>query len=537
MALDAIERSPKLKESLRQFDHASLGCGERDILRAGLIEESLPEDHRRQGSNSVVVEIDTLLRPESSEESLDFEPISLDFLETAPHPEMLGRLDRYAIERVIGIGGMGIVLKAYDTELHRVVAIKVLAPQLAHRFTARRRFAREAQAAAAVVHSHVIPIHNVESDGKLPYLVMQYVAGESLQQRVDRLGPLTITETLRIAQQTASGLAAAHAQGLVHRDVKPANILLEDQVERVLLSDFGLARTVDDASLTRTGVVAGTPWYMSPEQALGDSIDHRSDLFSLGCVICFMLTGRPPFPAKNAMAVLNRICHEPHVDIPSVRADLPAEIWNVVCRLLAKDRDSRFGTAMEVEAELAGLLSAHQRGELKPASRGSRKTLWGRVVAHTRTLTKLQWSGMVIIGLCLCCLSLYSGALVRVWLMSLATPSASDATSFVQPAFQYSAIPDPTDGQVNKSPVQAKDRSLTVKELRELIRQYEALTDEQALMAAEIESLEQQLNAYELDSTAPMPEVDPAGMDPFFDGVHSLMTELKMYEQTLFERN
>ena len=208
----------------------------------------------------------------------------LDFLGPPSHPEMLGRLGRYEIERVIGTGGMGIVLRGFDTELHRPVAIKVLAPYLAHNGAARQRFAREGRAAAAVVHEHVVAIYNVESDGEVPFLVMQYVAGESLQDRVEREGPLGTKEILRIGIQAAAGLAAAHQQGLVHRDIKPANILLESGVERALLTDFGLARAIDDASLTHTGIVAGTPHYMSPEQASGQSIDHRSDLF--GSVRC-----------------------------------------------------------------------------------------------------------------------------------------------------------------------------------------------------------------------------------------------------------
>ncbi len=160
--------------------------------------------------------------------------------------------------------------------------MKVLAPQLAVSAPARKRFAREAQATAAILHPNVMPILTVHSSGKLPYIVMPYVACESLQQRIDRTGPLELVDILRIGIQTANGLAAAHAQGLVHRDVKPANILLEIGVERVMLTDFGLARAIDDASITRTGVIAGTPLYMSPEQARGEAIDARSDLFSLG---------------------------------------------------------------------------------------------------------------------------------------------------------------------------------------------------------------------------------------------------------------
>src|SRR5437588_6254974 len=145
--------------------------------------------------------------------------------------------------------------------------------------------------------------HAVEEAGPVPYLVMEYVRGSSLQDRLDQSGPLELKEILRIGMQIASGLAAAHAQGLVHRDIKPANILLENGVERVKLTDFGLARAVDDASLTQSGVVAGTPMYMSPEQADGLPVDCRSDLFSLGSVLYAMCTGRPPFRAPSAVAV------------------------------------------------------------------------------------------------------------------------------------------------------------------------------------------------------------------------------------------
>ncbi len=168
---------------------------------------------------------------------------------------------------------MGVVLKGFDGDLHRPVAIKVLAPHLAHNAAARKRFAREAQAVAAVIHPHVIPIFNVEVEQRFPFLVMSLVDGPSLQTYVDAHGPLPIDVALRIAQQTAIGLAAAHAQGLIHRDVKPANILLDGNLLRVVLSDFGLARMVDDASMTRTGIVTGTPHYMSPEQAGGEN--HR----------------------------------------------------------------------------------------------------------------------------------------------------------------------------------------------------------------------------------------------------------------------
>jgi hypothetical protein len=282
-------------------------------------------------------------------------------LAPASHPELMGRIGRYDVERVIGAGGMGVVLKAHDTELNRPIAVKVLAGHLSHVGAARERFAREGRAAAAVVHEHVVAIYNVETSGEVPFLVMQYVPGRSLQARVDADGPLAVEEILRIGMQAASGLAAAHAQGLVHRDVKPSNILLEESVERAVLTDFGLARTINDASLTHTGFLAGTPHYMSPEQASGAAIDHRSDLFSLGAVLYFMATGHPPFRADGALAVLHRICREPHRPVWQANKDVPDELSDVIDQLLEKKPNHRPPTAADVSATMAQLLSRYQQ--------------------------------------------------------------------------------------------------------------------------------------------------------------------------------
>ena len=196
---------------------------------------------------------------------------TVEHLEPADEPNVLGRLGGYDVLEIIGRGGMGVVLKGFDRELKRCVAIKVLAPHLAQSSLARKRFAREAQAAAAVVHPNVLAIHQVQPNGRLPFLVMPLVAGESLAERLAAQGTLELKEILRIGMQAAAGLAAAHEQGLVHRDVKPANILLEKGVERAVLTDFGLARAADDVALTRWGIIAGTPQYMSPEQARGEA--------------------------------------------------------------------------------------------------------------------------------------------------------------------------------------------------------------------------------------------------------------------------
>ena len=286
---------------------------------------------------------------------------AVDCLEPSDDSAMLGQLGEYEIVEVIGRGGMGVVLKGFQKELHRYVAVKVLAPHLATSGAARRRFAREAQATAAIVNPHVMAIHSVNANAKLPYLVMPFVACESLQQRLDRQGPLEVRDVLRIGMQAALGLAAAHAQGLVHRDVKPANILLETNVDRVMLTDFGLARAVDDATLTRTGIIAGTPQYMSPEQANGDAVDHRSDLFSLGSVLYAMCTARPPFRAETTFGVLRRIRETAPRPIREINADIPAWLDHVVMKLLSKEAASRIATATEVASLLEQCLAHVQQ--------------------------------------------------------------------------------------------------------------------------------------------------------------------------------
>lgn len=267
---------------------------------------------------------------------------------------MLGRLGPYEITGIIGSGGMGIVLKGHDRALDRFVAIKLLSPHLASSGAARQRFLREAKAAAAVVHDNVIAIHGVDEFAGLPYLVMPYCRGTTLEKRIRDTGPMNLREILRVGLQTARGLAAAHAQGLVHRDVKPANILLEDGVERVRITDFGLARAADDASLTVTGLLAGTPHYMSPEQALGKPLDARSDLFALGAVLFTLATGKPPFRAESSHAVLRMVTDVEPADVRLANPDMPAWLAGIVGRLLAKEPAARYPSANEV----AGMLEA-----------------------------------------------------------------------------------------------------------------------------------------------------------------------------------
>ena len=254
--------------------------------------------------------------------------------------------------QVLGRGGFGIVFRAFDEVLQRVVALKVLAPTIAATSPARKRFLREARSSAQVRHENVVQVYAVEEQ-PLPYLVMEFIPGETLQQRLNRVGPLETPEIVRIGRQIAEGLAAAHAMDLIHRDIKPGNILLEGGHQRVKITDFGLARAADDASLTQSGVLAGTPMYMAPEQAQGEKIDHRADLFSLGSVLYVMAAGRPPFRASTTFAVLKRVVDDDPRPIREVIPETPQWLCDVIAKLHAKKPDDRFQSAREAADVLA----------------------------------------------------------------------------------------------------------------------------------------------------------------------------------------
>lgn len=277
----------------------------------------------------------------------------LPLLQSSTDPKSLGRFGVYEIYDVLGEGGFGVVFKGVDSRLERFVAIKMLSPQLAATSPPRKRFLREARSAAQIRNDNVVGVYDVAEE-PLPYLVMEYVPGETLQQRIDRVGPLSLDEILHIGKQVALGLAAAHALNLVHRDVKPGNILLEPgPYPRVKLTDFGLARAADDASLTQSGLLAGTPLYMSPEQANGGPIDSRSDLFSFGSVLYVMCTGRPPFRASNTFALLRRVVEENARPVREVIPEIPQWLEDLIALLHAKLPDDRIQSAGEV-AELLG---------------------------------------------------------------------------------------------------------------------------------------------------------------------------------------
>jgi serine/threonine protein kinase len=311
---------------------------------------------------------------EKSDESLSGRATKrspLEFLSPADKPGQLGRLAHYEITEVIGQGGMGIVLKAFDSKLHRVVAMKVIQ---SNNVEARRRFLREARAAAQVTHDHVVTIHDVNEANGMPYLVMQHITGVSLQQKLDQRGPLDVKEIVCIGYEIATGLSAAHAKGLIHRDIKPANILLENGTDRVKITDFGLARAVDDVSLTQSGVLAGTPLFMAPEQARGEPLDARADLFSLGSVLYMMCTGRAPFRAENSMAVLRKVTDDTPRAITDLNPKIPDWLVAIITKLHAKDPAQRYQSAAEVCVELKGHLVETQGSATAPFSRDAKRS-------------------------------------------------------------------------------------------------------------------------------------------------------------------
>jgi hypothetical protein len=256
---------------------------------------------------------------------------------------------------------MGVVFQAFDAALRRVVAVKFLSPRLAVSPLARARFTREAQAAAAINDPHVVTIHAIGEHEGLPYLVMEYVAGITLAARLKREGMLGVKSILRIGIQVARGLAAAHSQGLIHRDVKPENILLESGLDRAKITDFGLACVPADLwRLTASGVLLGTPAYMSPEQATGAAVDRRSDLFSLGSLLYHVCTGEPPFPGPSVMAILDRVRDAEPRPIRDLNPDIPPALASHIRRLMAKDPSDRFPSANEVVRTLADQLAEAQ---------------------------------------------------------------------------------------------------------------------------------------------------------------------------------
>jgi serine/threonine protein kinase len=274
----------------------------------------------------------------------------LAFLDPPQQPGELGRVGPYRILRILGSGGMGIVFEAEDVTLLRPVALKSLKADLAAKDEDRKRFLREAQTAAAIDHEHIVTIYQVGEHHGIPYLAMKLLRGESLESRLNaRGGRLPFAEVVRIGQEVAEGLAAAHKRGLIHRDIKPANIWLEEGRDWVRLVDFGLARVAtEDTHLTQTGMIIGTPAYMAPEQANAEALDHRCDLFSLGCLLYRMSTGQLPFKGKNTMAMLLALAAKTPPAPHTINPSLPVTFSALLMQLLEKNPDDRPSSAQDV---------------------------------------------------------------------------------------------------------------------------------------------------------------------------------------------
>ncbi|MFN9575777.1 MAG: serine/threonine-protein kinase, partial [Gemmatimonadota bacterium] len=284
----------------------------------------------------------------------------------------------YEIDREIGRGGMGIVFRAKDTRLKRTVAIKLLPPELAFRLEIRSRFLKEAETAAQLSHPHIVPIYSVDEREGLVFFVMQYVDGENLAVRLATRGPAPPDEARRILREVADALAYAHGRGVIHRDIKPDNVLLTKDEQRALVSDFGIARAITDggdARLTATGVAIGTPAYMSPEQCAGDrEVDGRSDLYALGVLGFQMLAGRLPFEANTTPALLVKHLSERPLPVEELRADVPDDLAQAINLCLEKDPANRFPDAQAFIAVLDGKgMPARTGQQVRPGGAGTNR--------------------------------------------------------------------------------------------------------------------------------------------------------------------
>ncbi len=274
---------------------------------------------------------------------------------------------RYALERELGRGGMGAVFLARDVQLDRPVAIKVLPPELGVRPELRERFLRETRTAASFSHPNIVGVHSVDESPGLLFFVMSFIEGETLTERVRRQGPLPVPDAIRLLQEVAWALSYAHGRGVVHRDIKPDNILLERATGRALVMDFGIARSVTASGLTQVGEAIGTPHFMSPEQAAGETVDGRSDLYSLGVVGYFALTGRLPFDGPTAQAVMVAQISQTATPIAPFRPELPAPLGQAVDRCLAKAPEARFASGEALVEALEQVRG--RRIEIHPAIR------------------------------------------------------------------------------------------------------------------------------------------------------------------------
>jgi len=261
----------------------------------------------------------------------------------------LQELGPYRLVRQLGSGGMGLVFEVVDIATGQPFALKILRPSLAMEPEAKLRFFREARAMAAIGHQRIVPIIRVGEDRGIPFIAMPLLQGETLEARLQRAPDLTVDEIVRVGIEIAEGLGAAHKQGLIHRDIKPANVWLEEPFGSVRLLDLGLAREIDhDTTLTNTGMIMGTPAYMAPEQARGEELDFRSDLFSLGCILYQMATGERPFAGQSPLVILAQLESYNPPRVSAKNCSIPTQLSNLIMELLSKQAQNRPASAADV---------------------------------------------------------------------------------------------------------------------------------------------------------------------------------------------
>lgn len=309
------------------------------------------------------------------------QPNQLDFLAPALSPDEIGWLAHYRILKILGEGGMGIVLLAEDTQLKRAVALKVIKTEFSHDQEIRQRFLREARTMAQVKSDHVVTIHQVGQENDICYIAMELLEGEPLDSLLDRETRPTLSETLRIGREVAQALAAAHAKGLIHRDIKPENVWLEAPTGRVKLLDFGLARPQKvNVRLTTSGIIMGTPAYMAPEQARAETIDQRTDLFGLGCLLYELITGRTPFYGETLATIVIALIEETPLPPSHYQPDIPPALDELILHLLAKKPADRPQSAQAVIAQLEAIESKPhflvRQGALSGIGRPASRSIW-----------------------------------------------------------------------------------------------------------------------------------------------------------------
>lgn len=386
---------PACRDRLEQMTDVA---GLSRVMRASSTLPASESRHLKQVINRLQSELTCYRSTPSTLSSGATTHTAIPRLQPTTKPGFIGRLGDILIKRVLGQGGMGVVFEGLDSVLNRTVAVKVLSPHMLNHPDAKERFVREAQAAATLLHENVVAIHGIHQAEGMPYLVLQYVQGESLSDKLQREKRLPLDQVVRLGRQVARGLAAAHDRGLVHRDIKPGNILFDAETGDVRIADFGLAKHVGTETLTAKGVLTGTPAYMSPEQASGKAIDARSDLFSLGVVLYQASSGKLPFTADSPFVLLDHIRSTPERPLKELISELPDWFCELVHRLLQKEPENRIATAQEVERILT------EQSGITPLAGAAAKNR--------------NWVPVLLVSL------LVMGGLGVVWLMKVSTNSS-----------------------------------------------------------------------------------------------------------------